>query len=107
MRVSEKTMKKQKDKTEVTEQDSLKAHYDFDYTKAKPNCFAARLNPERLMVVLDPDVAAIFPTLESVNETLRVLATSLQNLPTKPPSKRRKSSTDAAPATSIEAVNIP
>ena len=83
-------MKKLKDHTETPEQDELKAHYDFDYGKAKPNRFAARLNQESLMVVLDPDVAAIFPTSESVNETLRVLAAALENLPTKPPVKRRK-----------------
>ena len=36
---------------------------------------------DSLMVVLDPDVAAIFPTSEAVNDSLRVLAAALQNLP--------------------------
>lgn len=73
-------MKKQKDKTMIEENDDLQAHYDFDYSKAKPNRFAARINQESVMVVLDPDVAEVFPTSESVNEALRVLTTALQSL---------------------------
>ena len=38
------------------EQDTLKSHYEFDYGKAKPNRFAARLTEDSLMVVLDPDM---------------------------------------------------
>ena len=57
------------------------AHYDFDYSKAKPNRFAERINQESVIVVLDPDVADVFPTSESVNETLRTLMTALQNMP--------------------------
>ncbi len=71
-------------------------HYAFDYRKAKPNRFAAQVSDDHLMVVLDPDVAAIFPTTEAVNETLRVLAAALAQLP-KPP-RRRKRSTTIAPA---------
>jgi len=71
----------QKDKPENTEVDDIKPHYDFDYSQAKPNRFAARLAQEQLMVVLDADVAAIFPTSEAVNEALRVLATAAQKLP--------------------------
>ena len=40
----------------------MKAHYDFDYGKAKPNRFSERLAQEGLMVVVDPDIAAICPT---------------------------------------------
>jgi hypothetical protein len=74
-------MKKQKDKTTIEQGDDLQAHYDFDYSKAKPNRFAARIKQESVMVVLDPDVADVFPTSESVNEALRVLTRALQNLP--------------------------
>ena len=73
--------------------DELTEHYDFDYSKAKPNRFAKRLAQEQVMVVLDPDMAAIFPTSEAVNEALRVLATAAQNLPhtaSKRPRKPRK-----------------
>lgn len=74
-------MNKPKDKAITNEQDELQVHYDFDYSKAKPNRFAARLTQDSVMVMLDPDVAAIFPTSEAVNEALRVLAAALQNLP--------------------------
>jgi hypothetical protein len=72
------------------EQDTLKSHYEFDYGKAKPNRFAARLTEDSLMVVLDPDVAAVFPTSEAVNDSLRVLAAAVQNLPNAKPQQLRK-----------------
>jgi hypothetical protein len=50
------------------------------------------------MMVLDPDVAAVFPTSEAVNETLRVLAAALQNLPNVQSPKRRKQRTTKAAA---------
>ena len=88
MRVNKEPMSMQKDKLENTEADELNQHYDFDYSKAKSNRFAARLAQEQLMVVLDPDIAAIFPTSEAVNEALRVLATAAQNLPHNTPKRR-------------------
>ena len=51
--------------------DELRAEYDFDYTKARPNPYAARLKGRSVAVVLDPDVAEVFPTSESVNTLLR------------------------------------
>lgn len=77
-------------KQENAQSTELNAHYDFDYNKAKPNRFAARLAQEQLMVVLDPDMAAIFPTSEAVNEARRVLATAAQNLPKAKPKRQRK-----------------
>ena len=83
-------MTKSNDNTMTNEQDTLKSHYEFDYSKAKPNRFAARLSQDSLMVVLDPDVAAMFPTSEAVNESLRVLAAAVRNLPNVEPRKPRK-----------------
>ena len=83
-------MNKQEDKEKNDERGEMKAHYDFDYSKAKPNRFAARLAQERLMVVLEPDIAAIFPTSEAVNEALRVLAAAAKNLPSAKPKRQRK-----------------
>lgn len=51
--------------------DDLRAEYDFDYRKARPNPYAARLKGRAVAVVLDPDVAEAFPTSESVNTVLR------------------------------------
>jgi hypothetical protein len=47
--------------------------YRFDYSKARPNRFAARLKRGSRAVILDSDVAAIFSTPESVNTVLRAL----------------------------------
>ena len=51
--------------------DDLRPHYDFDYSKAKPNRFAERYNKTVRRVGLEPDVAEQFPTEEAVNEALR------------------------------------
>lgn len=51
--------------------DDLRPEYDFDYSKARPNPYAARLRGPAVTVVLDPDVAAAFPTSQAVNATLR------------------------------------
>jgi len=46
--------------------------YDLDHSSAQPNRFADRLPQGRVVgVVLDPDVAAIFDSSESVNRFLR------------------------------------
>jgi hypothetical protein len=58
--------------------DDLLPEYDFDYTKAKPNRFVARVNQPLLkVVVLDEDVAQVFTTPESVNKVLRGLIESM------------------------------
>ncbi len=58
--------------------DELRAEYDFDYSKAKPNRFAAKLKKGGRLVVLDPEVAAAFQESETVNAVLRAL---LQTMP--------------------------
>ncbi len=47
--------------------------YSFDYTKAKPNRFAEILSDEQVVVILDPDVAAVFHNSNEVNRVLRAL----------------------------------
>jgi hypothetical protein len=54
-------------------ENDLLPEYRFDYSKARPNRFAARLKRGSRAVVLDPDVAAVFSTPESVNAVLRAL----------------------------------
>ena len=53
--------------------DDLRAEYRFDYGKARPNRFAGRVDRERLVVTLDPDVSQVFTSSESVNSVLRAL----------------------------------
>jgi hypothetical protein len=75
----------------------IEAHYDFDYRKAKANRFAERLQQQRVMVVLDDDVAAVFPTSEAVNSALRVIAAAIQQLPAPKPVRRPRKRQAAAP----------
>lgn len=53
--------------------DELRPEYRFDYSKARPNPYAARLKGKAVAVVLDGEVAAAFPTSESVNTALRAV----------------------------------
>ena len=63
-----------------TEADDMLAEYHFDYSEVHPNRFADRLGQHRLMVVLDPDVAAVFQTAESVNKVLHALIATMPNM---------------------------
>src|SRR5438105_1045544 len=47
-------------------EDDLLPEYRLDYSKARPNRFAARLKRGSRAVVLDPDVAAVFSTPDPV-----------------------------------------
>ena len=49
----------------------MKAQYRFDYSKAKPNRFAAKMSGCTVAVVLDPDVASVFKSSDTVNALLR------------------------------------
>lgn len=53
--------------------EDLLPEYRFDYSKARPNRFAARIQRGSRVVVIDPDVAKIFVDRESVNAVLRAL----------------------------------
>jgi len=61
----------------------LKSEYQFDYARARPNRFASRYAEGSRVIVLDPDVARVFTSTESVNEVLRAL------METMPPRKKR------------------
>ena len=54
----------------VKRSDDLLPKYKFDYSKASPNRFAARIKKEDVTVTLDPDVSEVFTTSESVNAIL-------------------------------------
>ena len=57
--------------------DKMRDEYRFDYRIARPNRFAGLSQGERLVVVLDPDIAQVFTTPESVNTVLRALITTM------------------------------
>jgi len=75
------------------ENDEMRPHYDFDYSKSRPNRFAARPKLGRVRsVVLAPDVAEVFQSSDQFNELLRSI---IANLPSrgaeKKPLKKRAS----------------
>lgn len=47
---------------------------EYDFSPSRPNKFASRFQEGSAVVVLDPDIAAIFPSADEVNEALRALA---------------------------------
>ena len=69
-RMSDRTMSKiprngRRDSSEI------RPEYQFDYSRAKPNRFASRMNRPVVAVVLDSDVAAVFDSSAKVNAQLR------------------------------------
>jgi hypothetical protein len=56
--------------------DDLLPEYDFDYSKALKNRFA-KSEEEQITIILDPDIAEIFKTSESVNRALRLLLSAI------------------------------
>ena len=55
----------------------MRREYHFDYRKARPNRFAAKMREKAIVVVLDPDVATVFDSAESVNTFLRSVISAL------------------------------
>ena len=76
------TKKTQAPKSRKPPAADIRREYRFDYSKARPNRFASQSQAERLVVVLDPDIAEVFTTPESVNTVLRAL------IETMPPSHK-------------------
>jgi hypothetical protein len=75
MRSSETVMKKAKTKqarARSARADEVLREYDF--SRSRPNKFASRFQAGSAVVVLDPDIAAVFPSATGVNEALRALA---------------------------------
>jgi hypothetical protein len=61
--------------TEVEADDILP---EYDFSRARPNKYAALYQKGGLTVTLDPEVAKVFPSAADVNEALRSLARLLQ-----------------------------
>ena len=55
----------------------MRREYHFDYRKARPNRFAPLMKGKTVAVVLDPDIASVFRSSESVNSLLRSVITAL------------------------------
>lgn len=57
--------------------DDLQPEYRFDYSQAKPNRFADRFPAGAQLIPIDPDVAKVFTSPESVNSVLRALIATM------------------------------
>jgi hypothetical protein len=55
----------------------MRREYRFDYRKSRPNRFARLMKGGTVAVVLDPDVASVFRSPDSVNSLLRSVITAL------------------------------
>jgi hypothetical protein len=73
---SEKIMKKTS-RRKGSKHEEMRREYRFDYRKSRPNRFARLIEGEAVAVVLDPDVASVFRSPESVNSLLRSVITAL------------------------------
>lgn len=77
-------MKKKPSETQVVRE--MRPEYRLDYDQSRPNRFARDVREGATLVVLDPDVAEVFNTSESVNELLRSVIAALPETTTR---KRR------------------
>jgi hypothetical protein len=55
----------------------MRPEYRFDYRLARPNRFAGKIRRDCLTEVLEPDVASVFASSESVNALLRSVIAAL------------------------------
>jgi hypothetical protein len=55
----------------------MRDEYALDYRRSRPNRFAARMAVNAVAVVLEPDVAAVFDSSESVNRFLRSVISAI------------------------------
>jgi hypothetical protein len=55
----------------------MRREYRFDYRKSRPNRLTPLLKGRTVVVVLDPDVASVFQSPDSVNSLLRSVIAAL------------------------------
>jgi hypothetical protein len=71
-----KRVKSRKAASRRSGKDGLRPEYDF--SRARPNKYAARYAKGSIVITLDPDVAAVFPGASEANDALRVLARAMR-----------------------------
>jgi hypothetical protein len=86
--MNENNMKKSKKKGRPrgSDEDTMRPEYDF--SKAVRGVTAARYADGTNLVLLDPDVAEIFPNARAVNEALRTIARLSRSTSRQRPRKR-------------------
>ncbi len=86
--MSEETMKKTRNHS--VDSDEILPEYDF--SRARPNKYASQYAVGSIVVVLEPDVAAAFPSSGEANEALRALAGIFRKHRTRRTAARRSAS---------------
>jgi hypothetical protein len=71
---SGESMKRTAKKADTTRVEKNEILPEYDFSNARPNKYAERYAAGSTVVVLEPDVAAVFPNAGDVNEALRALA---------------------------------
>lgn len=62
---------------------------EYNFSRASPNKYASRYAAGSAVVVLEPDVAAAFPSSGEANEALRALAEIIHKHRSRRPASRR------------------
>ena len=87
-RVSANELRTNRESKTRVASDEMRTHYQFNYTKARPNRFASRLADRgAIAVVLDEDVARVFTSSELVNNFLR---SAIEAMPSVEKSKKKR-----------------
>ena len=63
---------------------------EYDFKRSSPNKFASRYATGSAVIVLEPDVAAAFPSAGEANEALRAIAGIIQKHRHRRPVSRRR-----------------
>jgi hypothetical protein len=80
-------------KKKTSDNDDLRPHYDFDYTKMKPNRFAGEKKVyKQTFIVLDEDVSKVFQSSEDVNLVLRSAIRAMRTAAPRPRAQKRRAS---------------
>ncbi|MGD1103904.1 MAG: hypothetical protein ABSA59_17780 [Terriglobia bacterium] len=78
--------KKVKRQNRKSDRDTMRPEYDF--SQGIRGKYASRFPKDTIAVVLDPDVAEIFPDAKSVNDALRALGHIIRDRPPKTGQRR-------------------
>ena len=69
----------------------MRREYDLDFQSMRPNRFAKRLEGKSVtVVVLDEDVARVFPSSKVVNDLLRAVIKGMPSTAPRPSQPRRR-----------------
>jgi hypothetical protein len=82
-------MKKERNKGRAALSDTDEILPEYDFSRARRNKYAGRYAVGSVVVVLEPDVAAAFPSSGEANEALRALAGIIQKRRQRPAVSRR------------------